>query len=293
MNERAEPAGAKAEEPGATVQLTRTEEQEVRKRTGLRAAVVFETVRREGEVELSRPALSLAFSGLAAGLSMGFSLVVTGLLHAALPDAPWRALVENFGYTIGFVIVVLGRQQLFTENTVTAVLPLLDDPNRGHVLLRVLRLWVIVLAANLLGAAVFAYVIAHTAIFPEGVYRAFDHLGREAVAPSFGGIFVRGILAGWLIALMVWLLPVADTQRLWVIVIVTYVVGVASLSHVIAGSVEVLYGVSTGSIALTTYALHFLVPVLTGNALGGILLVSLLNYGQVAPETADDAPSRA
>lgn len=271
-------------EGGATVHLTRTEEQQVRKRTGLRAAVVFETVRREGDIELSRPVLALAFSGLAAGLSMGFSLIVTGLLRANLPNEPWRTLVENFGYTIGFLIVVLGRQQLFTENTVTAVLPLLDDPDRGRTLLKVARLWVVVLAANLLGAALFGLVVAHTHIFPGNVRSAFVDLGREAVAPGFWGTAVRGVFAGWLIALMVWLLPAADTQKVWVVLIITYVVGIAGFSHVVAGSVEALYGVAAGTIPLATYLGSFLAPVFVGNALGGILLVSLLNYGQVAAE---------
>ncbi len=271
-------------ESGSTVQLTRNEEQQVRKRVGLRAAVVFETVRREGDVELSRPALSLAFSGLAAGLSMGFSLVVTGLLRANLPAEPWRVLLENFGYTVGFVIVVLGRQQLFTENTVTAILPLLDDPKKGATLLKVARLWAIVLAANLLGALVFAYVLVHASIFPSHVQTAFVALAKEAVAPGFWGVLSRGVFAGWLIALMVWLLPVADTQKLWVVVFITYVVGAAGFSHVVAGSVEVLFGVVAGAVPLATYAGGFLLPVFVGNAIGGILLVSLLNYGQVAPE---------
>jgi formate/nitrite transporter FocA (FNT family) len=266
------------------VHLTRTEEQEVRKRTAVRAAVVFESVRREGDVELGRPPLSLAFSGLAAGLSMGFSLVVTGLLRAYLPEAPWRVLIENFGYTVGFVIVVLGRQQLFTENTVTAVLPLLDSPQKGAALVKVVRLWLVVLAANLLGAAAFGYVIAHTTIFPAPVDAAFAQLAHDAVAQGFWSNLVRGVFAGWLIALMVWLLPVADTQKLWVIVLITYIVGVGSFSHIIAGSVEALYGVATGAISVGTYFGSFFLPVLIGNTLGGILLVSLVNYGQVAPE---------
>ncbi len=275
---------SKASESGETVQLTASEEHEVRKRTGLRAAVVFESVRREGARELGRPPLSLAFSGLAAGLSMGFSLVVTGSLRAYLPDEPWRPLVENFGYTVGFVIVVLGRQQLFTENTVTAVLPLLDDPDKGKTLVKVAKLWAIVLAANLIGSSIFAYVAAHGSIFPEHVQAAFLQLARETVSPGFWGVLERAIFAGWLIALMVWLLPVADTQKLWVIVIITYIVGVGSFAHVVAGSVESLYGVAVGAIAPLTYLTGFLVPVFIGNTIGGILLVSLLNYGQVAPE---------
>jgi formate-nitrite transporter family protein len=275
---------AKAAGSGATVDLSPTEEREVRKRTGLRAAVVFESVRREGDVELQRSPVSLAFSGLAAGLSMGFSLVMTGLLRAYLPNEPWRVLLENFGYTIGFVIVVLGRQQLFTENTVTAILPLLDNPRKGETFIKVARLWCVVLAANLVGTAAFAFTVAHTSLFPQAVHAAFGQLARDAVAPGFGGVLLRGVFAGWLLALMVWLLPVADTQKLWVVVLVTYVVGVASFSHIVAGSAEALYGVATGVLPAGTYAIDFLLPVFVGNAVGGILLVSLLNYGQVAPE---------
>jgi formate/nitrite transporter FocA (FNT family) len=272
---------------GSTVQLSKTEEGEVRKRRGLRAAVVFEAVRREGETELSRAPLALAFSGLSAGLSMGFSLIVTGLLRAYLPDQPWRVLVENFGYTSGFLIVVLGRQQLFTENTLTVILPLLDDTDKQRTLYRVARLWVIVLLANLVGALLVALVLVHTPAFMPPVQSAFLQLSREASAPGFWPVLVRGVFAGWLIALMVWLLPVADTQKLWVVVILTYIVGLAGLSHIVAGSVEVLYGVVAGATAWSTYFGAFLLPVFIGNVIGGVLLVSLVNYGQVKPEGSE------
>ncbi|TAM57565.1 formate/nitrite transporter family protein [bacterium] len=275
------------ERSGQTVTLTKNEEREVRRRTGLRAAVVFETVRREGEAELRRPAAALAFSGLAAGLSMGFSLVATGIIRAGLTAAPWRVLLENAGYTLGFLIVVMGRQQLFSENTVTAVLPLLDDPNKRQTALRVLRLWAIVLAANLVGVCVFAYVTALTDVFPPHVRAAFLQLSAEAIKPTFGTILLRGIFAGWLIALMVWLLPAADASRVLIVLIITYIVGAAGLSHIIAGSVEVLYGVAVGTISWATYLLKFLLPVFIGNVIGGVALVSLLNYGQVAPEAVD------
>ncbi len=199
-----------SEAQGNIVQLTQNEEQEVRKRTSIRAEVVFETVRREGESEISRPAAALAFSGLAAGLSMGFSLVGIGILRTYLPDAPWRTLAENLGYTLGFLIVVMGRQQLFTENTLTAILPVLDAPETIKKLVQMLRLWGIVLFTNLVGAAMFAQVAAHSSIFPDNVKASFLAIGLQALHPSWGEIFGRGILAGWLIALMVWLLPAAS-----------------------------------------------------------------------------------
>jgi formate/nitrite transporter FocA (FNT family) len=275
------------EEQGNIVQLSEDEEKEVRKRSSLRAAVVFETVRREGEQEASRPALALAFSGFACGLSMGFSLVGSGVLHAYIPDVPWRPLIENFGYTLGFLIVVLGRQQLFTENTLTAILPVLDDPDKGKKLLQMLRLWGIVLFTNLAGAGLFAYVVAHSGMFAPEVKAAFHYIGLEALAPTFSEILVRGIVAGWLIALMVWLLPAANPQRVWIIIIITWLVGAAGLSHIIAGSVEALYVVAAGAWPWQAYVVNFLVPVFIGNCIGGVGLVAILNYGQVVPEQGD------
>ena len=122
------PRANSVEEGSGTGALSAQEVREADRRTNPRAAIVFETVRREGQQELERPTVSLAFSGLAAGLSMGFSLVATGVIQAALPvNAAWTPLVANLGYTLGFLIVVMGRQQLFTENTVTAIIPLLDS----------------------------------------------------------------------------------------------------------------------------------------------------------------------
>lgn len=252
----------------------------------MRAEVVFETIRREGEAELRRTAWGLICSGLAAGLSMGFSMVVMGLLHALLPDAPWRPLVESAGYTTGFLIVVLARQQLFTENTVTAILPLLDDPNKWLTLRRVARMWTLVLVSNLIGAAIFASVAAHTGIFDPTLKTAFLAIGHKALAIPFWESLLRGIFAGWLIALMVWLLPSADTQKATVVMIVTYVVGALGLTHIIAGSVDTLYVVAAGGAPPADYVLRFLIPVLIGNTIGGVLLVSLLNYGEIAMEEA-------
>src|SRR5947209_8352377 len=135
-------------------QLSSDERKEVARRANISVVVVHETVREEGERELRRSPAALAWSGLAAGLSMGFSLVTQGLLHAYLPAAAWTPLVDNLGYSVGFLIVVLGRQQLFTENTVTAILPLLAHPNLST-FLRIVRLWAVVLLANLLGAFLF------------------------------------------------------------------------------------------------------------------------------------------
>ena len=269
---------------GSTVDLSPEEEREVGERTAPRAAVVFETVRREGETELRRPIFSLALSGLAGGLSMGASLAGEGLIRSMLPDAAWRPLAVSVGYTLGFLIVVLGRQQLFTESTITAILPLLDDRKKLRKLLQVLRLWSVVLAANIAGAAAFAFAAAHTSIFSADVRAMFETIAREAVAPGFGSILLRGIASGWLIALMVWMLPGADSNRPLIVLIVTYFVGLGSFSHIIAGSVEAIYLVAVGGLSWGAYVTGFLLPVFIGNVIGGSSLVALLNYGQVVAE---------
>jgi formate/nitrite transporter FocA (FNT family) len=273
-----------SEDSGRTVELSEEEEREVEERTPPRAAVVFETVRREGEVELRRPVFSLALSGFAAGLSMGASLGGEGLIRSMLPDAAWRPLAVSFGYTLGFMIVVLGRQQLFTENTITAILPLLDGKDKLQKLAQVLRLWSVVLSANIVGAGCFAFAAAHSTIFSSDVQATFATIGHEAAAPGFGSILLRGIASGWLIALMVWMLPGADTNRPFIVLLITYFVGLGSFSHIIAGSVETLYLVAIGQLSLAHYALGFLVPVFIGNVIGGSSLVALLNYGQIVAE---------
>src|SRR5215212_6243771 len=158
------------EEQGNTGQpeLSEEEQEEVEWRGAPRTEVVYEAVREEGEGELKRSSATLAWDGLAAGLAMGFSLVAEGLLRSHLPDAGWRPLVAKLGYSVGFLIIVLGRHQLFTENTLTAVLPFLQRRD-GHTLAQVLRLWAVVLAANLAGALLFASVLARTELFEPHV----------------------------------------------------------------------------------------------------------------------------
>ncbi len=268
---------------GNTVDLTESEEQAVLERSGLRAEVVFESVLREGRDELARSPLALSFSGLSAGLSMGFSLLFMGFIASALPDAPWRPLAVTFGYTIGFVIVILGRQQLFTENTITAVIPLLDSNDRTGVLGKAARLWGVVLATNLLGAALVALALAHLPVVGPAAAAAMREIGLAAAAPDMVTLFVRAIFAGWLLALLVWLLPSAHGMKLFVIMLVSYLVGALQFSHAIAGSVEVFYAVFSGAAPPLAY-LHFAVPTILGNAIGGVFLVSLLGYGQVAPK---------
>ncbi len=120
---------------------------------------LHKAVREEGEDELDRPVSSLFFSGLAAGMAIASSLIAEGALHHALPNTPWRTIIVSLGYPIGFLVVILGRMQLFTESTITAMLPLVTKPS-GWALRRTLRLWSVVLGANLVGTALAGGMIA-------------------------------------------------------------------------------------------------------------------------------------
>ena len=255
-------------------------QQKAKEEESLDAATTHEVVRREADKELERAGSALAWSGLAAGLAMGFSLVAEGALRSMLPDADWRPLITKFGYPVGFLIVILGSQQLFTENTLEPVVPLLATPSREK-FKKLLRLWGIVLLTNIIGTVLFALMMAKTSVFSEKLKGAFLAIGLEAIEPTPGTIFLKAIFAGMLVALLVWMLPAAKTAHIWVIVIMTWLIGVASLAHVIVGSVETSYLMWTGAASFGTYLGHFMLPALIGNIIGGVGLVALVNHMQV------------
>lgn len=269
---------------GPAVPLAKSERRSSRKRTALQPKVIHEAIRKEGEEELTRPSSALLWSGLAAGLSMGFSLVGEGVLAAGLPETPWRTLVAKLGYSLGFLFVILGRQQLFTEHTLVAVLPFLARPGL-RMLVSVARVWALVLLANVAGAALFAWSLTLDGIFDAPQREAFAAVGRKALEPGFLGVLGRGVYGGWLIALMVWLLPAAQSARFFIIVAVTWLVGAGHFNHAVAGSVDVLHLVATGEASVRTYLFSFLLPVFLGNSLGGVALVAALNHAQVVAGT--------
>jgi formate/nitrite transporter FocA (FNT family) len=258
----------------------RIEEEQVQERVAIGAHVVHETIRREGDEELKRSASALAWSGFAAGLSMGFSLIAEGLLSAYLPKADWTPLISKLGYSVGFLIVVLGRQQLFTETTLTAVLPVLSKRNMASVT-ALLRLWGAVLLANLLGTYLFALCIERIPTFPPHIQQTFMEISLSGTGASFGVVFMRAIFAGWLIALMVWLLPAAESARVSIIIILTYLIGLGGYNHVIAGSVKAFFLVVGGTESWAQFFTGFFFPTLLGNIVGGVSLVAFLGHAQV------------
>lgn len=245
-----------------------------------RAAAVHEQIRQEGQKELERDGLALFWSAVAAGLSISASLMAKGILHARLPDTPERFFIENIGYTAGFIIVIMARQQLFTENTVTAVLPVMQKPTLKNSAL-LLRLWGVVLGGNLIGCACAALAFHLVPFFDADTDSAFRTLSLEVMEKKPTAMFVSGIISGWLIATMVWMLPSAGAAKIWVIMLMTYLVAIADLTHIVVGSVEILYLVFTGAIPWYQFIWPFALPTLAGNIIGGTFIFALISHAQI------------
>ncbi len=252
----------------------------------LASAGVFEVVRRDGEEELARPTASLFWSGLAAGIAMGFSVVAEAAILAALPDAPWAKLIGDMGYTVGFLLVVLGGLQLFTETTITPVIPLCHTPSRAR-FVALGRLWAVVLAANLVGAALVAGFLMTTGALKPEIRVEVLALGRHVADGGFWETVALGVPAGFLIAAMVWSLASAPGRPPLVIFAITYVIAVAGFAHVIAGSVEMTALYIEGLIGLGEAVVGFLVPALIGNVIGGTALFTLIAYAQIRREVGN------
>ena len=135
--------------------LTHAEREDVEELSAPRSPVIYEVVRQQGEDELSRPDSSLFWSGIAGGITIMASVIVQGALRQKLPEAPWREAVSNVGYSVGFIMVILGRMQLFTEQTIVTVLPVMARPS-WRKLGAAARLWIIVFVANMIGTCVAA-----------------------------------------------------------------------------------------------------------------------------------------
>lgn len=244
------------------------------------AVGVHKAIREGGEKELTRTVSALFWSAFAAGFSISFSMVTMGFLHAHLPDNDAAFLIQALGYTVGFVVIGLAKQQLFTENTLTAVLPAMSSPSLSK-LGQLLRLWSIVFVGNILGVTIFAYGIQALPILEASVQESFLSLGQKVMTNSVGEMFSKGIVAGWIIATMVWLMPAADQAKVWVIMIMTYLVALGEFTHIIVGSTEVMFLVFAGEARWSEYVFHFALPVLAGNVVGGTFMFALISHAQI------------
>ena len=269
---------------GKTPNLSAQEKKEVDKSQPPRAAVLHEIIRAQGDMELERSVAALWWSALAAGLTMGLSLMAMGLLNSRLPDGEGFKVIASFGYCAGFLAVILARQQLFTENTLTAVLPVMTKPSLNN-FGRLLRLWSVVLVGNLCGTILVAYVMLHLPIFDSKTDLAFLDIGRKIMENDASQMFAKGIVSGWMIATMVWMIPSMESAKMWIIILITYLMALGDFTHIVVGSAEVSYLVFAGELPWKDFWLIFAGPTLVGNTVGGSLIFALISHAQIRSES--------
>ena len=259
-----------------------------------RAMAIHEHIRQDGEKEMERDAMALFWSAIAAGLSMGASLLAKGIFHVQLEGIPGGFMLENLGYTFGFIIVIMARQQLFTENTVTAVLPVMQNPSWKNMGL-LGRLWGVVLLGNLVGTAVAAFAFEYMPIFDEPTRDAFVKIGMDVMKNTPLEMFSNAIISGWIIATMVWMFPAAGASKLVVIILMTWLIALGDTTHIVVGAVEIFYLVFNGSLHWSEFLWPFALPTLAGNICGGTFIFALLSHAQIRNDmsTARKAEAKA
>lgn len=248
----------------------------------LTAPEILEAAIENGRSELKRSWRSLAFSGLAGGITLGLSGIGVAAVQATLGEGSWQQLASFVVYPAGFIAVIIGRSQLFTENTLYPVVLVLDEP--GH-WLATLRLWFVVFTANVLGALLFAALAIRTAALRPEIAGALVKLGSNAVGGGFTHLFWSGVVGGWLIALVAWMVTashwtIGQVVMIWLL---TFIVGIGHFAHCIVTSCEILSATLAGAVSPGAY-FHWLLPATLGNIAGGVGIVSVLNYGQVRQE---------
>jgi formate/nitrite transporter FocA (FNT family) len=282
-NLKTDHANTDAESPEEGAVTEHRDERSVARRQRPSALMLFEIVRRDGAEELTRPTVSLFWSGVAAGLAISFSLAGVGMIYASTEAGPTQTLLMPLGYVIGFLIVVFGRLQLFTENTIAAILPLAADFT-GQTLKRVLKLNAVVLTANLVGAVVAALAIALTPILEPDHLAGVQAVATKAMDRSAVDTLILGIPAGFLVAAMVWMMPAAKGAEVFVVTAIIYTLGLGEFAHVIVGSVEAGVLIIAGQANPVSAVFGFVLPALIGNIIGGTALFAVLAYAQIRDE---------
>ena len=252
--------------------------------TRLTAVEIHDNILEPGKKEMERPTASLLWSSLASGLVIGFSFLASAFA-SQLVSEEHRHAAAAAAYPIGFIFVIMARSELFTENTLVPVIPFLEHRDR-ETFLKLLRMWGLLLLGNLIGALIFGWVLARTPVVSAELHPSLTRMAAEATSGGFGQVVYAGVFAGWLIALLTWLLASTHSTgaQIALIWLCTAPISALQFRHSIAGSVEAFYRASAGEASWGSMLGNFVVPSVLGNAIGGVLLVALLNYGQVAPE---------
>jgi formate-nitrite transporter family protein len=237
---------------------------------------------KEGLEQLNRPFFSLSLSSIAAGMILGFTAMVVGIIATGMATVEQPILVRlaiAAGYPLGFIICIMSGTQLFTEHTATAVYPVLD---RKASISSLLRLWVIILVCNIIGAAISAGLLTQA----DNVIQAkegYEIIAHHLVSFSAADLIISSILAGWLMALGAWLIMATQPtmSQLICIYVVTFIIGLGGLHHSIAGSVEMFTAYFISDHFTFSQTMRFIGLCVFGNLIGGSVFVAVLNYSHI------------
>jgi len=239
-----------------------------------------------GLEEHKRSNLGLLISGFSAGLEVGFSVFLMGVIYTLFFESSSDAAIHvalAFSYPIGFIFVVIGRSELFTEHTTLAVVPVL---NHKTSFVSLLQLWGVVLTGNLIGGYLFGFLITNIAPAMDIIsYEAFEHLAHKMVKYDWEIILGSATIAGWLMGLLSWLMNSAqDTiSRILMVILVTSTIGIGGLHHSIVGSIEVFTGLITSDSITFEQYVRFQFFATIGNMIGGVFFVAIIKYSHVIP----------
>ncbi|WP_338766702.1 formate/nitrite transporter family protein [Bernardetia sp. ABR2-2B] len=241
--------------------------------------------------EHKRPPIRLFFSAFSAGLEVGFSVFLLGIFHhlfAGSVSESTLTIILALGYTIGFIFIVIGRSELFTEHTTLATLPVL---NKLASVKSLGKVWGVVYAGNILGGYLFALMLMYMV---QGMnlmdMKDMEEIALKLTKPSSIHIFVSAIIAGWLMGLLSWLVTASKEtiSRIFIVTLITAVIGIAHLHHSIVGSIEVFAGfLLSDKISFMDYLRVQGISTL-GNAIGGVVFVAVLKYAHVRPNEKNE-----
>jgi formate/nitrite transporter FocA (FNT family) len=249
-----------------------------------RSPVLYEVLRRQGEEELHRPFGSLFWSGIAAGITIMASVIAEGALrHKLAADAPWREVVADLGYSLGFLIVILGRMQLFTEQTIVTVLPVMAEPS-WRKLGGTASLWAIVFIANMAGACIAAVVLSECHLVSDSLLASMIEVSSHLLRNTPTAVLLQGIPAGFLIASVAWTRAGATSGEFLIVLTLTYAIALGDFTHVVAGAAEAFLLLFDGQIGIARTLGGIILPALIGNIIGGTGLFALLAHAQVRQE---------
>ncbi len=235
----------------------------------------------EGQETYHRSSAGTFYSALLAGLEIGFSYLLLCTVFTFFSSHYSEATVFKLMalvYPVGFILVVLGRSLLFTEQTSLLSLPFFHKKQSFGSLL---KLWGTVIAGNMIGGFIITLILVW--IGPQlHIYNeeAFEKIALHVVDYSGHVILISAILAGWLMGLLSWLLTsTKDTiSKMLIIALITFVLAFTGLHHSIIGNIEVFAGLITSpKISFGDYA-TFQSLALLGNAIGGFVFVGLFKY---------------